>query len=185
MLCGKLIDPATGRRGLYLRSGRDDASPSATGSEQKGVDKKKIHFELFHTREGAPQELSADGTSTGSSPANPETGSGKTSARNLAKAAGVGEKMSKVTIRLDGASFDFDLAYDGEAILDAANRRGADLPYACKGGVCCTCRARLKEGKVEMEVNYALEADELAAGFILACQSHPRSEKVVIDFDTK
>ena len=73
----------------------------------------------------------------------------------------------------------------GDPILDAANLRGADLPYACKGGVCCTCRARLLEGQVEMEVNYALEADELAAGFILTCQSHPRSERVVIDFDSK
>ncbi len=90
-----------------------------------------------------------------------------------------------MTIRLDGVSFDFDLAFDGEPILDAALREGADLPFACKGGVCCTCRANLKEGQVEMEVNYALEEDELAAGFILTCQSHPRSERVVIDFDTK
>ena len=59
------------------------------------------------------------------------------------------------------------------------------LAFACKGGVCCTCRARLIEGQVEMDLNYALEADELAAGFILTCQSHPRSSKVVIDFDSK
>jgi ring-1,2-phenylacetyl-CoA epoxidase subunit PaaE len=69
--------------------------------------------------------------------------------------------------------------------LDAALDLGADLPFACKGGVCCTCRARLLEGKVEMEVNYALEEEELAAGFILTCQSHPRTGKVVIDFDAK
>ena len=82
-----------------------------------------------------------------------------------------------------GSASILTLDYEGEPILDAALRQGADLPYACKGGVCCTCRARLVEGKVEMEVNYALEEEELARGFILTCQSHPRAEKVVIDFD--
>src|SRR5690606_5413159 len=94
-------------------------------------------------------------------------------------------KMSQVSVKLDGTSFDFNLAYGGENILDAALQQGADLPYACKGGVCCTCRAKLVEGEVDMEVNYALEPDELANGFILTCQSHPRTEKVVIDFDQK
>ena len=75
--------------------------------------------------------------------------------------------------------------YDSNNILDAALAQGSDLPYACKGGVCTTCRARLVEGKVEMEVNYGLEPDEVEAGFILTCQSHPRSEKVMVDFDVK
>jgi ring-1,2-phenylacetyl-CoA epoxidase subunit PaaE len=60
---------------------------------------------------------------------------------------------------------------------------GADLPYACKGGVCCTCKAKLIEGKVDMEVNYALEPDEVAKGYILTCQSYPLTPKVVLDFD--
>ena len=64
-------------------------------------------------------------------------------------------------------------------------QQGADLPYACKGGVCATCRAKLVEGEVNMDVNYALEKEELENGFILTCQSHPRSEKVVMDFDIK
>jgi ring-1,2-phenylacetyl-CoA epoxidase subunit PaaE len=91
----------------------------------------------------------------------------------------------KVTIRLDGRSFDFDLPFNGDSILDAALKQGADLPYACKGGVCSTCRAKLTEGKVEMDTNYALEPDELAKGYILTCQSHPRSETLVADFDAK
>ena len=95
------------------------------------------------------------------------------------------EKTSQVTITLDGISFDLQLAYGGEAILDAALKTGADLPYACKGGVCSTCRAKLLQGEVEMDANYALEPDELENGFILACQSHPRSEKVVLTFDMK
>jgi ring-1,2-phenylacetyl-CoA epoxidase subunit PaaE len=92
---------------------------------------------------------------------------------------------SKVSITLDGATFDIDLAFDGESILDAALKSGADLPYACKGGVCCTCRAKVTEGEVEMEVNYALEHDEVEKGFVLTCQSHPRTERVVIDFDAR
>jgi ring-1,2-phenylacetyl-CoA epoxidase subunit PaaE len=77
------------------------------------------------------------------------------------------------------------LAQNGNNILDAALQVGADLPYACKGGVCCTCRAKLLEGKVSMDVNYALEQEEIEQGFILTCQSHPTSENVVIDFDVK
>lgn len=94
-------------------------------------------------------------------------------------------KMSRVTVRLDGTSFEFDLPYGGDTILDAALKTGADLPFACKGGVCCTCRAKVTEGEVDMEVNYALEPDELANNFVLTCQSHPRSEKVFVDFDIK
>jgi ring-1,2-phenylacetyl-CoA epoxidase subunit PaaE len=92
---------------------------------------------------------------------------------------------SKVSITLDGNTFEMNLAYNGDTILDAALKMGADLPFACKGGVCCTCRARVMEGKVEMELNYALEKDELEKGFVLTCQSHPRSERVVIDFDER
>ena len=92
---------------------------------------------------------------------------------------------SKVSIKLDGATFDMDVPFVGESILDAALRNGADLPYACKGGVCCTCRAKVTEGEVEMEVNYALEHDEVEKGFVLTCQSHPRTERVVIDFDER
>ncbi len=92
---------------------------------------------------------------------------------------------SRVSITLDGATFDMDVPFNGESILDAALKSGADLPYACKGGVCCTCRAKVTEGEVEMEVNYALEHDEIEKGFVLTCQSHPRTERVVIDFDAR
>jgi ring-1,2-phenylacetyl-CoA epoxidase subunit PaaE len=139
--------------------------------QQKGIDKKKIHFELFNTQERRPGDPTT-------------VGRGQASA-NQQKDATLAGKISQVTVRLDGVSYDFNLPFDGEPILDAALMQGADLPFACKGGVCCTCRARLMEGQVDMEVNYALEAEELAAGFILTCQSHPRTERVVIDFDSK
>ena len=93
--------------------------------------------------------------------------------------------MSKVSITLDSATFDIDLPYHGESILDAALRHGADLPYACKGGVCATCRAKVIEGEVVMEVNYGLEPDEVEKGFILTCQAHPKTEKVAVDFDAR
>jgi ring-1,2-phenylacetyl-CoA epoxidase subunit PaaE len=150
--------------------------------EQQGVEARKIHFELFHTLGGA-------GAAAG------ETGGGRLRIlRNLSAGSGGGgaatgiggaEKISRVTVRLDGISHDFNLPYDGSSLLDAALMEGVDLPFACKGGVCCTCRARLAEGQVEMEVNYALEADELAAGFILTCQSHPRTDRVIVDYDSK
>lgn len=128
--------------------------------EKKGIDKIKIHFELFTT------------------PARKNKNSyPNTEAKE--------DNGSHVTIKSDGRSFDFTLDYNSNNILDAALAQGADLPFACKGGVCTTCRAKLIEGKVEMEVNYGLEPDEVKAGFILTCQSHPRSEKVVVDFDVK
>ena len=88
-----------------------------------------------------------------------------------------------MTVILDGDSYDFTLPYGGENILDAALAQGADLPFACKGGVCCTCKAIVIEGKVEMDVNYDLEPEEVEQGFILTCQAHPLTEKVVVDFD--
>jgi ring-1,2-phenylacetyl-CoA epoxidase subunit PaaE len=93
--------------------------------------------------------------------------------------------VSKVSVTLDGTTFEMELAYNSDSILDAALKHGADLPYACKGGVCSTCRAKVVEGAVDMEVNYALEKDEVAKGFVLTCQSHPKTERVVIDFDAR
>lgn len=95
------------------------------------------------------------------------------------------DSMSKVSITLDGKTFVMDLGYKSDSILDAALKHGADLPYACKGGVCSTCRAKITEGTVDMEVNYALEKDEVAKGFVLTCQAHPTSDKVTVDFDAR
>jgi ring-1,2-phenylacetyl-CoA epoxidase subunit PaaE len=83
---------------------------------------------------------------------------------------------------IDGKRREVPVA-EGEAILDAALRAGMDLPFACKGGMCSTCRAKLVEGEAQMEVNYSLEPWELKAGFILTCQARPCSEKVVVDYD--
>ncbi|MDB3905522.1 2Fe-2S iron-sulfur cluster-binding protein, partial [Crocinitomicaceae bacterium] len=80
---------------------------------------------------------------------------------------------SKIKLKLDGDEFEFPLNSEGENILDAAQKTGVDLPFACKGGVCCTCKARVLKGKVSMDVNYGLEQDEIDDGYVLTCQSHP------------
>jgi len=83
---------------------------------------------------------------------------------------------------IDGKRRDVPVA-EGEAILDAALRAGVDLPYACKGGMCSTCRAKIVDGSTLMDVNYSLEPWELEAGFVLTCQARPISERVVVDYD--
>jgi len=128
--------------------------------ETSGVKKEKIHFELFTT----PSKKNIKIYTIKESPE---------------------DEGSEVTVKMDGRSFTFMLDYNSNNILDAALAQGADLPFACKGGVCCTCKAKLAEGEVDMEVNYGLEQEEVKAGFILTCQSHPRSKKIVVDFDSK
>ncbi|MEO9870225.1 1,2-phenylacetyl-CoA epoxidase subunit PaaE [Ekhidna sp.] len=90
--------------------------------------------------------------------------------------------LAEITVILDGNSMTFPYNSD-KSILDVAFDNGADLPYACKGGVCSTCVCRVEEGEVEMDVNYALEPDELERGLVLSCQSYPKTEKVKLSFD--
>ncbi|MGZ3898967.1 MAG: FAD-binding oxidoreductase [Bacteroidia bacterium] len=90
---------------------------------------------------------------------------------------------SKITVIQYGIETEMDLSTDGSSILDAAIEAGVDAPFSCKGAVCCTCRAKVLEGEVKMDANFALTDDEVAQGYILTCQSHPLTEKVVIDFD--
>lgn len=130
--------------------------------QSKGVSPASIHFELF----ASPGQKAAPGPGQDTAAAN----------------AG---PMAAVTLKVDGRSIELTVPYEGTAILDAALQAGADLPYACKGGVCATCRAKLVEGDVTMDTNYALEPEEVRAGFILTCQSHPRTPNLLIDFDQK
>jgi ring-1,2-phenylacetyl-CoA epoxidase subunit PaaE len=129
----------------------------------KKVPDKKIHYELFSD----PGESAA---------------TYKKIKPGKEKSAG---KKSKVTIRLDGISSEFQIPMEGPTILEAAIQAGADLPYACRAGVCASCRAKLVKGKVTMDQNYALAEEELEEGFILACQSHPASDNLEIDFDIR
>jgi len=93
------------------------------------------------------------------------------------------DRVSKVTLRIEGHEMDLEIRYHGEAVLDAALHSGFELPYSCKGGVCSTCKALVVEGKVHMDIHYGLEADEIDAGYVLTCQSHPRTERLILDYD--
>ncbi len=122
-----------------------------------GMDTKDIHFELFHA---APIAKSTE---------NPQ--------ENLP----IFE--SHIELIMDGEVTNFYLSSDGPTILDAAYKAGADAPYACKGGVCCTCKAKVLRGEVVMEVNYALTPEEVEQGYVLTCQAHPKSNDILISFD--
>jgi ring-1,2-phenylacetyl-CoA epoxidase subunit PaaE len=124
----------------------------------RGVADARVHTELFHVEE-AP-----------AAPRRPE------------QPATDGAAGSVVTIVLDGRASTFSMGPD-ERVLDAALRVRPELPYACKGGVCSTCRARLVEGEVRMARNYALEPGELAAGYVLTCQSSPVTQTLTVDYD--
>jgi len=127
--------------------------------EKAGLSKESIHFELFVS--GLSEE-------------------DKQRAERLLqqKIEGV-----EVTIVDGGKEFHFTMTSDFDNILDAALGAGADLPFACKGGVCSTCKCKVLEGDVEMKVNYALENEELAQNFVLSCQAVPTTETVKVDFD--
>ncbi len=124
-----------------------------------GLSKERIHYELFVS--GLSEEAK----------------------QRAAKALENKAVGTEVTILDAGKDFKFIMSEDYDTILDAALAAGADLPFACKGGVCSTCKCQLLEGSVEMKVNYALEEDEVKKKFILSCQAVPTSKKVVVDFD--
>jgi ring-1,2-phenylacetyl-CoA epoxidase subunit PaaE len=93
--------------------------------------------------------------------------------------------QARIVIVRDGLSREIDFRSAHPSILDAAADAGLEVPYSCKSGVCCTCRAKLLEGEVRMERNFALEKHEVAAGFVLTCQAHPLTERVVLSFDER
>lgn len=124
----------------------------------KGLNDSQIHFELFT----APTLPDSDEDST---------------------PLVIGDVTSQVTVIMDDEEFEFELHSKGKNILQAAQDNDADVPFSCKGGVCCTCRAKVMEGKAVMDLNYALDPEEVEEGFILTCQAHPVTEKVVVSFD--
>ncbi len=91
--------------------------------------------------------------------------------------------MAKVTVVIDQTETELEVPRDGVALLDAALDAGIDAPYSCKGGVCTSCKAKLIEGTVSMDANYALTDKEVNQGYILCCQSHPTSDVVKFTWD--
>jgi ring-1,2-phenylacetyl-CoA epoxidase subunit PaaE len=123
-----------------------------------GVAPERIHVEHF----------TADGTPVTSRPA--------------VETSSEAPPLATATVRLNGSDHTVPLAA-GETIIEAGLRAGLEMPYSCRGGMCCTCRARVAAGKVAMDVNYSLEPWELEAGYVLTCQSRPLTPEIVVDYD--
>lgn len=150
------IPTVTKADGYYLCGPEAMIHAASDVLKSSGVSADNIHFELF----------------TSAAPAKESSPKAKTAASGDAY----------VTVVLDGEETHFTQS-SMEFVLDAALDAGADVPYACKGAVCCTCRAKLLEGNVEMAMNYSLTDDEVADGYVLTCQAMPRSERVVVSYD--
>jgi ring-1,2-phenylacetyl-CoA epoxidase subunit PaaE len=132
----------------------------ADALQAHGMAKSRIKFELFASP-GTPTRERKPGAE------------GVASRRDICEA----------TVIIDGRARTFSMEKKTDTLLDAGMREGLELPYACKGGVCSTCRAMLVEGEVDMDANFALEDYEIARGYILTCQSYPATDKVVVDYD--
>ncbi len=158
-LLGALIPPASIDEAFVC--GPDTMPDDVSGAlEACGVAKERIHLERF----GVPA---------------PRPG------RIAVPPRAVAADAREVTVVVDGKRLRLELAQGGPSVLDAALKAGADLPYACKAGVCCTCRAMLVEGEVSMDANYTLSEEEIRQGFRLTCQSHPVTDRVVLDYDQR
>ncbi|MAD44861.1 MAG: phenylacetic acid degradation protein [Oceanospirillaceae bacterium] len=128
-----------------------------------GAAAEKIHFELF-TAAGSAGEV-------------------RQKQEQRAQAAQAHTDMTEVTVIRDGRAMSFDLQQNTQSLLEAGNENGADLPFSCTAGVCSTCKCKVIEGEVDMDVSLGLEDYEVEAGYVLSCQSYPVSDKVVLDFD--
>ena len=159
--CGQLLDGWIDIRDIdvaFICGPEDMMHGVSRALQTAGLAKEQIRIELFAasgpTRERKPRDLSLD-------------------ARH----------QTEVTVIMDGSAASFTMDKDKESLLEAGLRAGIDMRYSCKGGVCSTCRCKVLDGEVEMDVNYALEDYEVARGFVLSCQSFPVTDKVVVDFD--
>lgn len=143
--------------GFYICGPEEMIVETVNALKTFGIPENKIHFELFTTPEimiGKEVEIKADFNG-----------------------------ISKVTVIIDDEETTFDLSSEGDTILDEVESHGLDAPYSCRGGVCCTCRAKIVEGSAKMDSNMSLTDKEVEEGFILTCQSHPTSETLKITYD--
>ncbi|MFO1075899.1 MAG: 2Fe-2S iron-sulfur cluster-binding protein, partial [Geminicoccaceae bacterium] len=132
----------------------------AAALKEHGLGEAQIKFELFAS--GQP---------------------GRARQRAATAVAATSNSTTEAVITLDGATRSLSMPKEGTSLLDAALAASLDAPYACKAGVCSTCRAKVLEGEVEMAVNHALEDYEVRQGYVLTCQCFPLSDKVVVSYD--
>lgn len=149
---------------VFLCGPESMISEVSRGFRDFGMDEAKLHYELFFA--------SADDAKA-------------VVAKHHARSEKFAGQMADVTVKVDGRSVHFSLSKVGENILDGAMNNGADLPFSCKGGVCATCKCKVIEGEVEMDLNHSLSEKEVADGMVLSCQAHPVSDRVLVDFDQK
>jgi len=157
----ELIDVASYDR-YFLCGPEGMVSDASRGLLSAGVNQADIRYELFFSSAQTDHQRAVN---------------------RHARARDYGDLAASVHITAGGRQISLALTADGQSILDSGFAAGLELPFSCKGGVCATCKAKLLEGQVEMDKNHALSAAEVAAGYILTCQSHPISPHVVIDFD--
>lgn len=158
---GRLFDPAIVDDVLVCGPAAMVADVEGVLTEA-GVDRARIRHELFLAPDAPPQAPRAARTAAGT----------------------LRSGNARVTVILDGIRTDIAVPFEGGiSVIEAAGKQGVDLPYSCKGGVCSTCRCMTRAGEVEMMLNYALEPWETDAGYVLACQTRPLSDEVILDFD--
>ena len=145
--------------GIFLCGPGEMIDAVAATCHDLGVPRDRIHHERFHMDGEAPR-----------------------AARSAEAEAAIAEGVA-VEVVLDGATRRFALAEGDDSVLAAGERQGVELPYSCRGGMCCTCRCRVTRGRAEMAVNYSLEPWEVEAGFVLACQARPLTDRLTLDFD--
>jgi ring-1,2-phenylacetyl-CoA epoxidase subunit PaaE len=161
--CDQLLDhwvDASSIDTAFICGPQDMMLGVAQSLEEHGLDKRQIKFELFATATPGRRQHRSEETRTDDR-------------KNLCEA----------TIVIDGRARSFAFEKGTASVLDAAMSEGLEVPYACKGGVCSTCRAMLVEGEVDMDANFALEDYEIARGYILTCQSYPVTDRILVDFD--
>lgn len=177
---------------LYLFSQEQQDSALLSGRVNKpqlmALGKTLLNFKQFdHAFVCGPEEMMDDVQSAlaecGMAPERIHSERFNTSGTKFRPSATLATDNRQVSIHLDGRTMTINMDSQDDSILDAALRQGADLPYACKGGVCATCKCKLKAGEVEMGVNYSLEPDQIADGYILSCQAWPKGDGVELDFD--
>ena len=154
-----IINPGA-HDGIYICGPQEMIETVSAKLIELGADQKKIHFELFTPADGskiAPRQ-----------------------ARDNAQSAAGSVVVETI---LDGSRKRFRMDGKKSTVLAAAHEAGIELPFSCAGGMCCTCRCQVAEGEAAMDVNYSLEPWEVEAGYILACQARPKSDRLVLDFD--
>ncbi len=156
---GTLVDPAVDRPRLRLRPARHERRGRGGAARRRRAGRAHPHRALRHPRAAGVKAVQPVREGDAAD--------------------------AQVTIIRDGVQREIDFHAHQGSILDAAAAAGLEVPFSCTSGVCCTCRAKLLEGEVRMERNFALEKHEVAAGFVLTCQAHPLTERVVLSFDER